>query len=121
MKNNTFYNVVPSTTGFVNCKALTSIDIQNNLFYSSGYANNQILVRFVGDTDSSAPISGEGIVKNNFANKGAKIWKVFYGNNVFDGSTQIDSKIETMFSNIDFDNAIFTPVTELESCGAKFE
>ena len=121
MKNNTFYNVVPSTTGFVNCKALTSIDIQNNLFYSSGYANNQILVRFVGDTDSSAPISGEGIVKNNFANKGAKIWKVFYGNNVFDGSTQIDSKIETMFSNIDFDNAIFTPVKELESCGAKFE
>ena len=51
----------------------------------------EFLVRFVGDTDSD-PISGEGIVKNNFANKGAKIWKVFYGNNVFDGSTQIDSK-----------------------------
>lgn len=120
MMNNTFVNVVPLTNGFVNCKAISNIDVQNNLFYSSDYTNNQLLFRYVGDTDDSS-LTTTGIVSKNFANKGNKTWKVFYGNSVIDGGEQIDNTKETIFSVMDFENVVFTPVDELSGYGATIE
>lgn len=117
MKNNTFVNVVPLSSGFVNCKSISNISVENNLFYSSNYKSNQLLFRYVGDNEDGA-ISTTGVAKNNYGNKGTKIWKLFYSNGVIDGGEQIDNKKETIFSNMDFENAVFTPVDELSNCGA---
>lgn len=117
MKNNTFVNVVPQSSGFVNCKSISNISVENNLFYSSNYKSNQLLFRYVGDNEDGA-ISTTGVAKNNYGNKGTKIWKLFYSNGVIDGGEQIDNKKETIFSNMDFENAVFTPVDELSNCGA---
>lgn len=117
MNNNTFVNAVPVTNGFVNCKSFTDIDVQNNLFYSSDYANNQILFRYDGDT--SNPSIATGTVCKNFANKGSKSWKVFYGNGVIDGGEQIDNTNEIIFSRMDFDKVEFIPVSELSEYGAQ--
>lgn len=118
MKNNTFVNAVPLTNGFVNCKSVISIDVQNNLFYSTDYANNQLLFRYVGDSEDGAVISATGNATNNYGNKGGKIWKLFYSNGVIDGGKQIDNTKETIFSNMDFENGVFTPVDNLSGYGA---
>lgn len=117
MKNNTFVNVVPQSSGFVNCKSISNISVENNLFYSSNYKSNQLLFRYVGDNGDGA-ISTTGVAKNNYGNKGTKIWKLFYSNYVIDGGEQINNKKEKIFSNMDFENAVFTPVDELSNCGA---
>ena len=121
MKNNTFVNAVPLTDGYIKCKSVTSIDIQNNLFYSTNYSSNQLLFRYDNDNADGATISTTGTVSNNFGNKGDKIWKLFYSNNVIEGGTQIDNTKETIFSNMDYDKVIFTPIDELSSCGATID
>ena len=119
MLNNTFVNVVPLTSGFVNCKSINQIDVRNNLFYSSDYANNQLLFRIVSDTENDPNTTGQ--LSKNFANKGNKVWKVFYGNSVIENGEQIDNTKEKIFSVMDFENVVFTPVDELSDYGAKFE
>lgn len=121
MKNNTFVNAVPLTDGYIKCKSVTSIDIQNNLFYSTNYSSNQLLFRYDNDNADGATISTTGKVSNNFGNKGGKIWKLFYSNNVVEGGTQIDNTKETIFSNMDYDKVIFTPIDELSGCGATID
>lgn len=120
MKNNTFYNVVPEATGFVICKSLGEIDIQNNLFHSSQYVNYNVLLRFSGDNLANA-VSGTGVTLNNYGNKGAKTWKIYNGNSVLEGSSQINNTYETLFSSKDVANGVFTPITELENYGAKLD
>ena len=114
-----FVNVVPLTSGFVNCKSINQIDVRNNLFYSSDYANNQLLFRIVSDTENDPNTTGQ--LSKNFANKGNKVWKVFYGNSVIENGEQIDNTKEKIFSVMDFENVVFTPVDELSDYGAKFE
>ena len=121
MKNNTFVNAVPLSDGYIKCKSVTSIDIQNNLFYSTNYSSNQLLFRYDNDNADGATISTTGKVSNNFGNKGGKIWKLFYSNNVVEGGTQIDNTKETIFSNMDYDKVIFTPIDELSGCGATID
>ena len=116
MKNNTFVNVVPLSSGFVNCKSISNISVENNLFYSSNYNSHQLLFRYEGDKDSDAILT-TGVAKNNYGNKGTKTWKLFYSNGVIDGGEQINIK-ETIFSKMDFENVVFIPVDGLSNCGA---
>lgn len=117
MKNNTFVNVVPLSSGFVNCKSISNISVENNLFYSSNYNSHQLLFRYEGDKDSDAILT-TGVAKNNYGNKGTKTWKLFYSNGVIDGGEQINNTKETIFSKMDFENVVFIPVDGLSNCGA---
>lgn len=117
MKNNTFVNVVPLSSGFVNCKSISNISVENNLFYSSNYNSHQLLFRYEGDKDNDAILT-TGVAKNNYGNKGTKTWKLFYSNGVIDGGEQINNTKETIFSKMDFENVVFIPVDGLSNCGA---
>lgn len=119
MENNTLYNAVPGTYGIVTCKGYGTISIKNNLLYSSDYAAYNILLRFYNDNVEKTSGTGETVF--NFANKGAKAWKIFNQNDVLEGSTQVNYSIENMFVSMDKDNGIFIPKDELKAYGAQFE
>lgn len=121
MENNSFVNTVPLTDGFIACKTVSTIHIKNNLFYSSEYKNNNNLIRYDNDSAEDPQIPQTVVSANNYANKGSKIWRVFYSNGISEGSEQVNCNNETIFKTMDFDKVVFKPIDELSAYGATIE
>lgn len=121
MENNSFVNTVPLTDGFIACKTVNTIHIKNNLFYSSEYKNNNNLIRYENDNAENPQIPETVVSANNYANKGSKIWKVFYSNGISEGSEQVNCNNETIFKTMDYDKVVFKPIDALSAYGATIE
>ena len=115
IENNTFVNVTPTTSGLIQTRNLSTLTMQNNIFYIDDmHEKNYIVVRCYGSYPTG------DICLNNIAYSPEVTQFIgFYGNRGWEGSEDLREISSDPFTTKDFTNAVFTPTGEYAGYGAQ--